>query len=111
MNALTKDEVQKLEPHLQEALAASIVSRIEHRQRLLATAQGKASKANIVTAIISTAIFFAFLFFMKDIPMQPMLFGVVLLSWVIGYVSSVEKRIDALIELSEFDAKNEDLVE
>ena len=114
---LTKDLVKKLSPEQQEILAQMEFRKTQQRLKLLELARGNDWQSRYAPVFIF-AVFLIFItfyycdcFHVQGKPEVLLLFlGMGLVFSVIGYLARMNRRLDALLELLDFDrehSKNE----
>ena len=99
MNALTEDEIQKLEPDIQAALAMSEAKRVERQQKLLIAARGDKKWPFYVTV----AIWFCYTLwvagFMRESKQLSFWITLGVFNTVVMAFAFINHRIDAVVEL------------
>lgn len=98
MNTLTKDQIRRLTPEQQEAIALMEVTRIKKRQKLLACARGS-RRALVVVPFMLVVFVFGVNYFKLSLPNT--LFLLAMCIWSVFTV--INRRLDAMMELLESD--------
>jgi len=101
MTTLTKDQVGKLPPEQQEALAAAAMGRIRSRQELSKRARRGVSGWAGVWAGLTLAIASSSIVLPRALP-----FAIIAVAGLVGYhVSRLYRRLDAMMELFDQETK------
>ena len=109
MKTLTKDQIQQLTPEQQETLASIEVQHVKTRQRLLKQV-GHYRAMSWLPALVMLPLYLipTFITNPKYGPVSIICVGMSLWFLIQFHAAGVNRRLDALIELSEADMKKND---
>ena len=110
MNALTKDQIQRLTPQQQEMLANVEVQQTQKRQQLLVRARRYRGQQWLPALVLCILCFVPIFTFEKFLPFCIIFLAMSLWYLIQFHAAGVNRRIDALMELLESDKKNDDHV-
>lgn len=99
----TKERVQKLPPDQQEAIAHLVIQQLEARQQLLERA--RRYRGMIAFGGLLTPLAFGLAVLSTSIPRALPFAVIVVCGLVVFHVDGVNRRLDALLQLMETDAK------
>ena len=109
MNALTKDQIQRLTPEQQEMLANVEVQQTQKRQQLLVRARRYRGQ-QWLPALALVPLYFISTFTTQKWPPSIVALILSLILWFViqFHAAGVNRRLDALMDLLESDKKKDD---
>lgn len=99
---LSKTQIEKLNVDQKATLAEVELRLAQARRKLLQQARGYSNRSRFITALLLVLPIFCFIAFHRG-GYLPMVWLFMFLAWVIRIQADINRRMDALIELLDFD--------